>query len=150
MEDEKDEGGRVLAFFKQIGLPGIVAAIISAMITMIPFLFKLDERYAKADDTDAKLTMISKQVNDLSVELGRLAGTQQVMVAIMSAKREVRFADAKSSPTPEVAPLTAAPPPIATTIPKTPEERSARLEDVSKSLEHTQAKVQQIQQSIKP
>ena len=157
MSEEKleIEEGKVLAFFKKIGLPGIIAAIISAVITMIPFLFKLDERYAKADDTDVKLVAISKQITDLTIEVGRLAGTQQVMVAIMSAKPEVRLATIEPpapiiKPTPVmVSAAPTAPPPIDTTVPKTVEERKTRLEDVSRSLEHTQVRVLQIQQQNK-
>lgn len=166
-EDElpEVESGAVLSFFKKIGLPGIIAALVSALITLIPFLFKIDERYAKAEDTTAQLTVISKQISDLTIEVGRLAGTQQVMVAIMSAKPEVRYADptpapVKSTPprvmmaAPSVAtvsptPVSVDPPIPSTTVPKTPEERKTRLEEVTRSLEHTQSRVLQIQQLVK-
>lgn len=173
MADEaKDEGG-VLGFLKKIGLPGIIAAIVSAVVTMVPFLFQLDERYAKADDMEARMVTVSKQMNDLTVEVGRLAGTQQVMVAIMSAKPEVRLAPLPVEATPVAAAPTPVPvqitgsaaperrltlraaspepvasptqPTISTTIPKTPEEKKVRLDEVSRALEHTQQRVQQIQ-----
>ena len=66
----------ILAFFKKIGLPGVIAAIVSAVVTMIPFLFQIDERYAKADDLEKQITTVTKQINDLTIEVGRLAGTQ--------------------------------------------------------------------------
>lgn len=156
MSEEKTEASGILAFLKKIGLPGIIAAIVSAVVTMVPFLFQLDERYAKAEDLDNKLVAVSKQINELTIEVGRLAGTQQVIVAIMSAKPEVRLAQ-------EPAPIVQAPAPIllplpdplklekptSLEIPKTPEERKVRLDQVSKSLEHTQFRVQQIQQLSK-
>lgn len=74
----------ILAFLKKIGLPGIIAAIVSAVVTMIPFLFQIDERYAKADDLEKQISTVTKQINDLTIEVGRLAGTQQVLVSIMS------------------------------------------------------------------
>lgn len=136
---EKPQSG-ILAFLKKIGLPGIIAGIVSALVTMVPILFQIDERYAKADD----MAVISKQLTELTVEVGRLAGTQQVMVAIMSAKPEVRF-----SPVPrrlnEISTVEA-PTILPTTIPKTTEERNTSLEAVTKSLEYIQAKVQSIQQ----
>src|ERR1035437_6065218 len=90
MAEEKPQSG-TLAFLKKIGLPGIIAGMVSALVTMVPILFQIDERYAKADDIEPKMVVISKQLTDLTTEVGRLAGTQQVMVAIMSAKPEVRF-----------------------------------------------------------
>jgi hypothetical protein len=164
MAEEVNEGG-VLGFLKKIGLPGIIAAIVSAVVTMIPFLFQLDERYAKADDLEARMVTVSKQINDLTIEVGRLAGTQQVMVAIMSAKPEVKIAAApiepaaapvptpvpapivKSSSAPVLSPLPVVPaqPPISTAVPKTAEEKKVRLDEVSRALEHTQQRVQQIQ-----
>lgn len=166
MSEETSEGG-ALEFLKKIGLPGIIAAIVSAVVTMVPFLFQLDERYAKADDLEAKMVTVSKQINDLTIEVGRLAGTQQVMVAIMSAKPEVKIAAApiepaaapvptpvpapapivKSSSAPVLSPLPVVPaqPPISTAVPKTAEEKKVRLDEVSRALEHTQQRVQQIQ-----
>lgn len=153
MSEETSEGG-ILGFLKKIGLPGIIAAIVSAVVTMVPFLFQLDERYAKADDLEAKMVTVSKQINDLTIEVGRLAGTQQVMVAIMSAKPEVRLATAPepvaapapvaaAAPTP--APVLAPLPTLSTSVPKTVEEKKVRLDEVSRALEHTQQRVQQIQ-----
>ena len=143
-----EESSGILSFLKKIGLPGIIAAIVSAVVAMIPFLFQLDERYAKADDIDVKLTAVSKQISELTIEVGRLAGTQQVIVAVMSAKPEVRLAPAPTPVDPApVAPTT--PPPPLTTVPKTVEERKDRLDEVSRSLAHTQSRVQQIQQLAK-
>jgi hypothetical protein len=161
VEVPEAESGAILSFFKKIGLPGIIAALVSAIVTMIPFLFQLDERYAKADDTNTQLTLISKQISDLTIEVGRLAGTQQVMVAIMSAKPEVRYAPVepvnvptqivRNAPAPvaSIAPVTVEPPIPSTVVPKTSEERKTRLEEVTRSLEHTQSRVLQIQQLAK-
>lgn len=149
---EESESGPILSFFKKIGLPGIIAALVSVIVTTIPFLFKLDERYEKTEDAAA----ISKQINDLTIEVGKLAGSQQVMVAIMSAKPEVRYSEPivlkpLSIPTPvEAAPIVSAEAPLLPlTVPKTAEERKIRLDQVAKSLALTQTRVLQIQQQGK-
>lgn len=162
---EAESGSGVLAFLKKIGLPGIIAAIVSAVVTMIPFLFQLDERYAKADVLDERLTIVAKQINELTTEVGKLAGTQQVLVSIMSAPGAVRFREANRQYVPPELPalpttLPALPhpvaaaaveavrPPISIAIPQTAEARDKQLDAVSKSLERTQVRVLQIQQQI--
>ena len=148
---EESESGPILSFFKKIGLPGIIAALVSVIVTTIPFLFKLDERYEKTEDAAA----ISKQINDLTIEVGKLAGSQQVMVAIMSSKPEVRYSEPivlkpLSIPTPVEAPIVSAEAPLLPlTVPKTAEERKIRLDQVAKSLALTQTRVLQIQQQGK-
>ena len=181
----------ILAFFKKIGLPGVIAAIVSAVVTMIPFLFQIDERYAKADDLEKQITTVTKQINDLTIEVGRLAGTQQVLVSIMSVRQaaiplpEQKPTVVAAAPTaaPAAAPIvtpqepsmTAAPPvaltpperlfarkpatataspavvgsaapePVPATPPKSAKEERQQLDAVSRALEHTQRRVQEIQ-----
>lgn len=72
----------MLELLKKIGLPATVAAVIATLITVIPFLFKIDERYAKASELEQAVGKVDKQMQALTVEVGRLAGIQQVLVAI--------------------------------------------------------------------
>jgi len=71
----------MLDLLKKIGIPATVAAVIASLVTMVPLLFKLDERYAKEEDLTAQTARTEKVINELTVEISRLAGTQQVMVA---------------------------------------------------------------------
>ncbi len=74
---------------KKIGLPATVSAIIAALITILPFIFKIDERYAKEEDVKAQAEQTEKAINNLALEIGRLAGSQEVMITLMG-KKEVR------------------------------------------------------------
>ena len=143
----------MLEFLKKIGLPGIIAAIISAVVTMIPFLFQLDERYAKADEIDQRIAVLTKQTTDLTIEVGRLAGTTQVLVSIMSKSERDRAPvelDAR--------PQTRTVPPVLNglIVPSSPNTSSssisiqsipntkAKLDEVSRSLDRTQRNVEAI------
>lgn len=65
-------------------MPSAVAAIAATLVTLLPFIFKLDERYAKEETVVVRLAAIDKEMQDLSLEIGRLAGTQEVLVAIQT------------------------------------------------------------------
>lgn len=138
---------------KKLGLPAGVSALVGALVAIIPFVFKIDERYAKAEELNSKLVIVSKQINDLTVEVGKLAGMQQVIVAVMSAKpadvaQPLKTVEpAKSAPSSlvlDAVPLTIEPP-IPTTPPKSPLEKRERLEAVSRALANTQRQVENIQ-----
>ena len=79
---------------KKIGLPATVSAIIAALITILPFIFKIDERYAKEEDVKAQAEQTEKAINNLALEIGRLAGSQEVMITLMG-KKEVRVITAE-------------------------------------------------------
>ena len=152
----EESGNAIIAFFKKVGMPSLIAAMVAGVVTLVPYLFRLDERYAKAEATDAKLVVISNQLSELTTEVGKLAGTQQVMVSIMSAAQTVRLQEPtrRYVPGPNIStapanePVVTGSPPISVSVPKTPAERDKRLDAVSKSLESTQVRVQQIQQQI--
>lgn len=136
----------MLEFLKKIGLPGIIAALVSAIVTMIPILFQLDDRYAKAEDIDRRLETVSKQVQDLSIEMGKLAGTQEVLVSVLS-KSETRIVHAeppaKSIESPTVEP--SLPTAKLKMAPKPESTNSIQLNEVSRQLKATQQKIEQIQ-----
>jgi hypothetical protein len=74
----------MVELLKKIGIPATIAAVIATLVTMIPLMFKLDERYAKEEDLAAQTVRTEKAINELTVEISRLAGTQQVMVTLMA------------------------------------------------------------------
>lgn len=162
----------MVEFLKKLGVPALVAGIIGAMMTIIPILFKVDERYAKEQQLTTEVVRLEGQINDLSVEVGKLAGSTQVLVAVMSAKQEppratiLRTAPvdfSKLEPTnagrapasvdeaayePKPATATATPPPpIAVAKPAKIAQATQQLLDVTKSLESTQHRIEEIRQS---
>lgn len=78
----------MLDLLKKIGVPATVAAVIATLVTTVPLLFKLDERYAKEEDLVAQTARTEKAINEITSEISRLAGTQQVVVSLMSAQRQ--------------------------------------------------------------
>lgn len=136
----------MLEFLKKIGLPGIIAAIISAVVTMIPFLFQLDERYAKADEIDQRIAVLTKQTTDLTIEVGRLAGTTQVLVSVMSKSERTDKASFVEQPHTVSVPTTLKPLTVAPSLPNTftRDDKKAKLDEVSRSLDRTQQKVEAI------
>lgn len=78
----------MIELLKKIGFPATVAAIVGALVTIIPIFFKLDERYAKEEKLTQEIAQVNKSINDLSIEVGKLAGSTQVLVSVMSNKVE--------------------------------------------------------------
>lgn len=91
---------------KKIGIPATIAAVIATFITMVPLMFKLDERYAKEEDLIAQTARTEKAINELTVEISRLAGTQEVVVSLMANQN-------RPAPVPVIAPA----PAVAATVP---------------------------------
>lgn len=147
----------MLDLFKKIGLPATVAAIIASLITIVPFLFKLDERYAKAKELDDKIKVVETQINDLSVEVGKIVGTQQVLVAVLSNMNTVSKVEAAPAPIWKNKPLAEfkidMPPdesvaPIKATPGGAPAPIEAvKLKEISKSLVEQQQRVKNIYQN---
>lgn len=153
----------MLDILKKLGLPSAVAALVAALVAIVPFLFKIDERYAKADELDSKIVTVSKQINDLTVEVGRLAGTQQVLVAVLASSSAGIREDIKTAarapssdsnppvaavnPAPVAAPVSVPEPAaaISTAPPKNLAEKKERLDQVSRELERSQRAVSAIQ-----
>lgn len=78
----------MIELLKKIGFPATIAAIVGALVTIIPIFFKLDERYAKEENLTRETARIEKQINELSIEVGKLAGSTQVLVSVIAAKSE--------------------------------------------------------------
>ena len=141
----------MLELLKKIGIPATVAAVIASLVTLLPILFKIDERYAKAEDLQQQIKKVEDDMNQLSIEVGKLAGTQQVLVSIMSAKVNT----VQVQPTEQPKPVMTAPKPVVkedvvvmpTKPPATPEEAQVQLETVNRALVQTQRKTQTISDS---
>jgi len=145
----------MIELLKRIGIPATVAAVIASLVTMVPLLFKIDERYAKEEDLVAQTARTEKVINELTVEISRLAGTQQVMVTLMAAQnRPAPVTVVAPTPVPTVAAgpdfnnlpatnageerprLRASAPAIAASAPK--------LDEVSRTLRDQQSRLQSL------
>lgn len=73
----------MLDLLKKIGVPATVAAVIASLVTTVPLLFKVDERYAKASDVTVVVAKLEKDNTDLRHELAQTIGFQQAMVALI-------------------------------------------------------------------
>jgi hypothetical protein len=80
----------MLELLKKIGVPATISAIIAALVTMVPILFKVDERYAKADDMHAAVAKLDKDNDELRHELAQAVGFQQAMVALIQSEKTPR------------------------------------------------------------
>ncbi len=155
----------MLELLKKIGLPSTVAAIVAAIVTLLPFIFKIDERYAKADELTASIEKTDKQLQALTVEVGRLAGIQQVLVTIAGQQssqpapqpKPIEIAPVPAEPVAAAAPPAASkadPKPLRTepvVVPTAPSEASSpadrkeTLDKVQRALEASQRNIERIQ-----
>ncbi len=121
----------MLELLKKLGLPSAVAAVVATVITVTPFLFKIDERYAKAEELKEEIQKLEVKVNALNTEIGKLAGVTEVLVVIVGqgvnsrveASSPARPSAPVAAPRPPSAPSEVQappPPPIAVVTPSTP------------------------------
>lgn len=151
----------MLDLLKKIGLPASVAAIIATIVTLLPFIFKIDERYAKSNELTEAVEKMDQRLNALTVEVGRLAGIQQVLVTIAGQTVpkepqpqpiEIRPVMSTPSPSPSAA-KPSAPPlrtepvdvPVAPNAASSPVDRKDALEKVQRALEASQRNIERIQ-----
>lgn len=142
----------MLDLLKKIGLPATIAAIIASLITLLPIVFKIDERYAKADELAEQIKKVEDDMNSLSIEIGKLAGTQQVLVSILSARVEQPRLATAPVDRPLITPVPVKTPHVTveekielpTTPPVDAADMKSQLEIVSKSLMQTQQQTQNI------
>lgn len=66
------------SFFKRIGVPASIAALLSTSLTIALGLFAIDARYAKSED----IGKVSHSVEALAQEVNRITGITQVLVQI--------------------------------------------------------------------
>lgn len=77
----------MLELLKKIGLPATVAAVIASLVTIVPLLFTIDERYAKEDDLKLMFSKLENQNHELRREIAQNAGFQQAMVGLIQQGR---------------------------------------------------------------
>jgi hypothetical protein len=134
----------MLELLKKIGIPATVAAIIATLVTTVPLLFKIDERYAKDDDLVAQTSRTEKAINELTVEISKLSGTQETIVTLMAAqeaRRAVRRDEIVA--TQQVQPVEpAAAPVIVASAPKSAASSPAvKFDEVSRTLREQQSRL---------
>jgi hypothetical protein len=107
----------MLELLKKLGLPSAVAAVVAALVTITPFIFKIDERYAKATELEEEIQKLEVKNNALSAEVAKLAGITEVLVSIASQSNAASARAAESAVRPLIAPTPvprAAPAPVPT------------------------------------
>jgi hypothetical protein len=70
---------------KKIGVPTALATIIVVAVMMVPFMFKIDERYAKHSDVKETIEKLRTENTELRRELAQLVGFQQAMATLIQA-----------------------------------------------------------------
>jgi hypothetical protein len=133
----------MLELLKKIGIPATVAAVIATLVTTVPLLFKIDERYAKDEDLVAQTSRTEKAINELTVEISKLSGTQETIVTLMAAqeaRRAVRRDEiVATAPVAAIVPPAIAPAIVAAT-PK-PTASSPKFDEVSRALREQQSRL---------
>lgn len=94
----------MLELLKKLGLPSAVAAVVAALVTITPFIFKIDERYAKASELEEEIQKLEVKNNALSAEVAKLAGVTEVLVSIASQSNAASARAAESVARPLIAP----------------------------------------------
>lgn len=119
---------------KKIGVPTAFATVIVLLVMVVPFLFKIDERYAKQITLETEISRLENQNTDLVRELAQAAGFQQAMIAIL---KQQSAAPALSAPL-RATPLTRPTPVPAVVIdipaPPPPLEQPKNWKDLSDGL----------------
>jgi hypothetical protein len=136
----------MLELLKKIGVPATVAAIIAALVTTVPLLFKIDERYAKDEDLTAQTARTEKAINELTVEISKLSGTQETIVTLMAAQEARRAVRRDEVMAVQVAPAADAPAIVGAapiTAPKLAASSPAvKFDEVSRALRAQQSRLQ--------
>lgn len=114
----------ILESFKKIGMPATVAAIVSVVVTVTPFLFKIDERYAKASELEASIERNKEDLAKLTAEVGKVAGSVEVLSEIVGQQyraiqqmNESQARSVREPVRPAVAPPVARPAPMVAAAP---------------------------------
>lgn len=78
----------IMESIKKVGMPATVAAIVSVLVTVTPFLFKIDERYAKATELQDAIDQNEQDLAKLTAEVGKVAGAVDVLSQIVGKQYE--------------------------------------------------------------
>ncbi len=77
---------------QKIGMPAAIAASIVVLVMMVPFLFKIDERYAKAAELQAQISRLEAKNDNLRTELAQNIGIQKAMIDLIKQQLPARGA----------------------------------------------------------
>jgi sugar phosphate isomerase/epimerase len=136
----------MLELLKKIGIPATVAAIIATLVTTVPLLFKIDERYAKDDDLVAQTARTEKAINELTIEISKLSGTQETIVTIMAAQEARRAVRRDEVVAVQVAPAAGAPVIVGAAPVAAPKPVASspvvKFDEVSRTLREQQSRLQ--------
>ena len=158
----------ILASFKKIGMPATVAAIVSVLVTVTPFLFKIDERYAKAAEVQATIDQIKEDRAKLTAEVGRIAGAVEILSEIVGQQyrtiQEINQTQARSSREPvrhavfpapappasraQILAAGAPPPTVVVSKEESEEIQSDENTDVSKTLDQIRRNLEQSRKNL--
>ncbi len=69
-------------FFRRIGIPASLAALISAAVTMSFFMFQIDNRYAKSELVEQESRKLDEKIDAALLQLSQLNGSVQVLIQI--------------------------------------------------------------------
>lgn len=113
----------IVQTLKKVGVSATVAAVIAAVITVTPFLFKIDERYAKATELEEAIQKTDEKLVALTAEVGKLAGVTEVLVTVIGQQRAALAASNQHTEEYIYAPpprMASAPPPAPVVAPAPP------------------------------
>jgi hypothetical protein len=138
----------LLDLFKKWGVPTAILAIVATLGIALPAFFFIDDRYAKAQ----QMQNIYVQLNQLTQEVSQLAGTEQVLVAVITSNSGGKVQIPAFTTIP---PAVQGAPPIASTgaqppvsVPSTDAEKTNLLNQVTTQVQATQEHLQTIQQNL--
>lgn len=66
------------SFFKKIGIPASMIALLSTAFTLAVTMYAVDSRYAKSEDVHG----VSNKIEELTSEVNKLIGITQVLVQV--------------------------------------------------------------------
>lgn len=137
----------MLELLKNLGIPSAAAVLIAALIVFIPLALKIDDRYAKDAEMNTHLEVLDKQIVTLTDEIGKLNGTAQVLVAVITANsRSVQTSQLHGETrTPKIVGKSV----TTVAIPESDEQKKFLLDSVSKGLVVSQQRLQAIQKESK-
>ena len=135
---------------QKIGIPATIAAVVSTAVVIIPFIFKLDERYAKEEDLQHQVERLEALNRDLQKELAELSGFQSAMIAWLQARPTPE--PHVSSPSPAIEHIEIPPSKVFAPRPRmsprpaeaasVPKPSSPSLADISKAVQAQQERLQ--------
>lgn len=135
---------------KKIGIPATVALVVTALVTVVPMVFGIDGRYAKADEIEKT----NRRITEIAAEINKIAGAQETLIVIISQQTprpDKSIAPLKSAPSPApavvVPPSKTFAPPLTTAAPAPVPgaDVSKQLDVLRKDTQRAQARVQELQ-----